>query len=58
LAKRGKLPHVLLPGGEIRFTPNDVERIISNGAHVSSGGKVERIIDGDAPKAGSGVATP
>ena len=29
LAKRGKLPHVVLPSGEIRFRESDVERLFS-----------------------------
>lgn len=30
LAKRGKLPHVSLPDGSIRFRPSDIERIIAS----------------------------
>jgi hypothetical protein len=28
LARQGKLPHVVLPGGEIRFDPADLSRFV------------------------------
>ena len=32
LARRGKLPHVLLPGGDIRFRADDIENLIHSQA--------------------------
>jgi hypothetical protein len=37
LAKRGKLPHVKLPGGEIRFRPEDVNAIVATGVRGAFG---------------------
>jgi hypothetical protein len=31
LAKRGKIPHIKLPGGEVRFRPEDVDAILATG---------------------------
>ncbi len=32
LAKRGKLPHIVLPDGEIRFRETDIEQIVTSPA--------------------------
>lgn len=31
LAKRGKIPHVVLPGGEVRFRVEDIDAILRTG---------------------------
>jgi predicted site-specific integrase-resolvase len=31
LAKKGQIPHIILPGGEIRFEKSEIERLIEQG---------------------------
>mgnify|MGYP001006670426 CR=1 FL=1 len=38
LAKRGELPHVVLPGGEVRYDPDDLAKWVA--ARKRPGGEI------------------
>lgn len=41
LAKRGLLPRVVLPDGEVRYSPDDLKAWIENHRHPVSGGALD-----------------
>jgi hypothetical protein len=43
LAKAGKLPHILLPDGEIRFDRDELERAIRAGGTDKNGMELPRV---------------